>query len=878
MTTGELRQCFLDFFAERGHVVRPSAPLISPDPTTLFTSAGMQPYMGAFKGTERPPAPRVASCQKCFRTTDLEHVGYTPRHDTFFEMLGNFSFGDYFKQEAVDLAWEFVIDYMHLDEQRLWASVYLDDDEAAELWQTRAGLPAERIVRLGREDNWWPKQRWEGPCGPCSEIYYDITGTPCGGGKCEPGCECDRWMELWNLVFQMYTEAEDGTLTPLPEPGIDTGMGLERLALVMQGTETIFETSEMKQIMDQVLHLANRDGSHEWVYGRDEQADIAARIITDHVRAAAFLIADNAMPSNEGAGYILRRLIRRAYLRGRILHLREPFLHKVLPVVTRAMGDAYSELGAREQVAVRVVRQEEERFGQTLDRGMALLDQALAGLAKAEESVLSGEDAFELYTTYGFPLEMTQELAAERDVTVHEADFREQMRKHREVSRTMAGLAGDDLSDLIASLPPTTFVGYEATEGEGVVKAILRDDHHVEYAEAGAEVEAFLDVTPFYAERGGQVGDTGRIVWDGGEMRVTNCVPAGERASSHVGVIEQGTLKLGQRVRAVVDAPRRQAIRRAHTATHLLHKALRDELGEHAVQSGSLVEPDRLRFDFSHFEAVKPGQLAGIEDTANGKVVENLPVSAEAASYEEAVRRGAIALFGEKYGDEVRVLEIDDYSRELCGGTHCERTGDIGAIIITSESSVAAGVRRLEALTGLGAARRVREQADLLGQLAREFNAAPEELPRRLEQQRRQVTELRRKVEQLQRGQATADVGALVEQAVEVNGVRLVAATLPELDGEGLQAAADRVIERLKSGVAVLGSVSDGKVVLVAKASPDAVERGAHAGDLVRDVAKGCGGGGGGKPGFARAGAKDASKLDEAIAGARGLLARQTSR
>ncbi|MFQ6132540.1 MAG: alanine--tRNA ligase [Armatimonadota bacterium] len=877
MTTGELRQLFLKFFEDRDHVVRASAPLISPDPTTLFTSAGMQPYMGAFCGTEEPPAPRAVSCQKCFRTSDLEYVGYTPRHDTFFEMLGNFSFGDYFKRGAIDLGWEFVTDVLGLERDQLWASVYHEDDEAAQLWQERAGLPPERIVRLGRDDNWWPKTRWEGPCGPCSEIYYDLApGRPCDSGDCKPGCECDRWMELWNLVFQMYTEAEDGTLTELPAPGIDTGMGLERLALVMQeGVKTIFETSEMKPILDHIFELANEDGSGSYVYGSDPEADIAARIITDHVRAATFLIADKAMPSNEGAGYMLRRLVRRAHLRGRALDLREPFLHRLVPLVRQTMGEAYPELASTEDAAVKAIRLEAERFEQTLDRGMDLLEGALAKLERAGEKVLSGRDAFELYTTFGFPYEMTEELAAERGFEMDLAGFEREMAAHREASRTMTGLAGEELSELIASLPPTRFVGFETNEGQAEVQVILRDDRSVDEAREGEQVEVFLDVTPFYAERGGPVGDTGTLAWEGGQMQVANCVPAGQHASSHIGTIVEGTLTPGQRVTATVDAERRQAVERSHTATHLIHAALRNALGEHAVQSGSLVEPDRLRFDFSHYEAVEPQTLAQIETAVNEQVVLNRPVQAAVMSFQQAQELGATALFGEKYGDEVRVIQIEDYSRELCGGPHAERTGDIGLVRITSESSVAAGTRRLEALTGLAAAQRAREDAALLAEIGRALNCPPEQALQRLAQQREQMAEQRRRIDQLQRGQAAADIQGLVSAAQDVDGVKLVVADLPDLDGDALQAAVDRVVERLQSGVAVLASARGGRVSLVAKASKDTIERGAHAGNLIREVAQACGGGGGGRPGFARAGARDPDKLGEALSLAPQILAQQ---
>jgi alanyl-tRNA synthetase len=674
LTTGECRQVFLDFFEQRGHLIRPSVSLISPDPTTLFTSAGMQPYMRAFRGQEDPPASRVASCQKCFRTSDIEFVGRTARHDTFFEMLGNFSFGDYFKQGAIDFAWELMIDVLKLPAELLWAAVYEQDDEAADLWHRRIGLPSDRVLRLGRGDNWWPKQRWEGPCGPCSELYVDRGPSfACDNPNCKPGCDgnelCDRYLEVWNLVFQMYTEAEDGTLTPLPKPGIDTGMGLERLALVMQpGARTIFETDEMRPILDYAFQLARQSdgsapGGERWRYGEDAEADTAARIITDHVRAAAFLMADGAMPSNEGAGYILRRLIRRAYRFGRVLGLREPFLHKMVPLVGRTMGSTYPDLLEKQDVTVRILRREEARFEETLDHGMEMLERVLDSKARSGDAVLSGSDAFELYATYGFPLEMTTEIAAERGFTVDEAGFEAAMAEHVRVSSTMAGLRDHQEAPAAPHLPPTEFVGYRKLRCRANVVAILKDDQMVAEAGVGETVEVVLDRTPFYAERGGQVGDAGELKARGLQAKVLTTYPWRDTAIVHKTSIVRGVLRVGAAVTAHVDEARRRAIQRNHTATHLLHWALHRVLGEHALQSGSLVDADRLRFDFAHYEAPTREQLQQIEALVNEKVVANAPVKASEMSFDEAKREGAIALFGEKYGDEVRMLQVGDFSR-----------------------------------------------------------------------------------------------------------------------------------------------------------------------------------------------------------------------
>ncbi len=888
MTTLELRRAFLDYFAERSHLIRPSVPLLTDDPTTLFTSAGMQPYIPAFCGLEDPPAPRVASCQKCMRETDLENVGRTARHATFFEMLGNFSFGDYFKQGAVDYAWEFVTEVLGLPAERLWATVYVDDDEAEELWIKRTAIPQERIVRLGRSDNWWPKERWDGPCGPCSELYLDRgpeaaytigfgEKVPCRNPDCKPGCECDRYYEFWNLVFQQYTEAENGDLTPLPQPGIDTGMGLERLAMIVQDVETLYDTDEYQQIIGTIVRVASEVGDDAAVrYGADVVRDTAFKIIADHVRGLSFLMADGAMPGNEGRGYVLRRLLRRAYRQARALGVRQPFLYRVVPAVTEAMGQTYPELAARQDLTVRIVQKEEERFQQTLDHALQRFENLAEELAAQGETVIPGERAFELQDTYGLPLDITLELAGERGLTVDRGGFAAALEAQRERSRAaVVGLGSHgDLAEL-AHLPRTEFVGYDTLLAEAEVLAVVKADRTVGEAGSDEEVGVVLNRTPCYAERGGQVGDTGAIVGDEMRAAVLNTVPLGEHTVLHECRVSEGTLRPGLRVQVSVDEGRRRDIMRNHTATHLLHAALHRVLGPHALQSGSLVEPDRLRFDFSHYEAVRPEQLEAIEDLANEWVLADLPVEPEVTALEEAKERGAIALFGEKYGEQVRMLRIGEISLELCGGTHVSRTGEIGSIRIVSEGSVSSGTRRLEAVSGRGALRLSRQQAQMIGRAAAELSCAPEDLAERIQLQRAELAELRKRIQAAQQARASSSAADLAEQAQAVGEAQLVAAEVAGLDGDALRAAADRLAEKLEKGVVVLASVSDGKVLLVCKVDPALVPRGAHAGKLIGEVAKACDGGGGGKPQFAQAGGKNPAKVPVALGQAARVLAEQ---
>lgn len=862
-TTHEIRQLFLGFFEERGHLIRPSAPLVLPDDaTSLFTSAGMQPYMAAYRGEEAPPAPRVTSIQKCNRTNDLEGVGVHNRYATFFEMLGNFSFGDYFKEGAIDFAWEFFHDVLKLPTELLWFTVYTDDDETEEIWHKRIGIPREKIMRFGRSDNWWPKAQWEGPCGPCTEIHIDLgEHLSCDRDDCRVNCECDRYLELWNLVFQMYTEAPDGALTPLPRPGVDTGMGLERLALVLQGKNYVAETTEMWQICTAISEAIGKQRNKALKYGDDPDADLALRIMTDHLRASAFIMADGTVPSSEGAGYVLRRFIRRAYRFGRQVGATKPFLHEAIPAVATAMEAAYPELREKSEFTSSLMQREEERFASTLEQGMGLFEEIVDGL---QGQVIPGDRAFTLYDTYGFPLELTMELAAERGLRVDDQAFAAAMEEQRVRSRgTTVGLAGARDMELGANLPPTEFLGYETAAAEVEALAFVSGGKLVDGLTEGEEGGVVLDQTPFYAERGGQLGDKGQIIFTEGQFEVTKTVALGDTVV-HYGTMVSGSTK-PERVIAEVEPERRRAICANHTATHLLHEALRQALGTHVDQAGSLVAPDRLRFDFTHHEAVGHDVLSKVEDQVNGWVLADLPVHTALMDFKEAREAGARALFTEKYGDVVRTVKVQDVSMELCGGTHCGSTGQIGSIRIVSESSIAAGVRRIEAVTGLVAVQHARHQEEQLQAVAKTLSCTVDEVPYRVAGLQMRVSELQHELKQARQGRAAVDVDAILATAAPVGDIKVIGQEVPQVDAETLSGLVDQVAEKLGEAVVVLATVEDEKVVFIAKASDGAVAAGAHAGNLVKQLATACGGGGGGRPQFARAGGKDASKLPEAL-------------
>ncbi len=880
MTTEQLRKLFLDFFEGQDHLVRPSAPLVlHDDPTSFFTSAGMQPYMAAFRGEEEPPAPRVVSIQKITRTGDIELVGHQNRYHTFFEMLGNFSFGDYFKQGAIELAWEFVTEVLQLPLERLWFSVYLEDDEAEQIWHKYIGIPMSRIRRLGREDNWWPKVRWEGPCGPCSEIFVDLGEERGCPGGCEVGCDrCERYLELWNLVFQMYTEAEDGTLTPLPSLGIDTGMGLERLAMVMQNKRFTAETDELFHILSRSLEQINQFRDEPYTYGQDEATDVGLRVIADHLRATAFLMADGIVPTNEGPGYVLRRLIRRAYRFGRQAGATGPFLHEALPAVAEIMASTYLELDDGLDYQQQVVKSEEKRFASTLAEGIGLFEEIAEQTNECGGTVIPGEEAFRLHDTHGLTIDIVRDLAAEKNMTVDERGFEEAMEEQRERSR------GESVGlQQVASGGPitfggggvTTFAGYESTKTEKCkVEALYYEERDVKSLQTDQEGIIILDETPFYAERGGQVGDTGVIQGPNGRFQVSNTVPEAN-SILHLGTVTEGEISQDDKVTARVDEERRNAIQRHHTATHLLQAALRRFVGDHVRQSGSLVAPDHLRFDFTHHEAVGKDVLENVEAQVNAWIMADLAVSCTDKPLKEAKAEGIIAVFGEKYGEIVRVVRIGDISAELCGGTHCDRTGQIGSLRITSESSVAAGIRRIEAVVGQAALQRAHKLEAALNEVTQQLSITPEELPARLAALQEQISELEKQLQQARQMQATTSIADILENAVSLGPVTLITAWIEGADDETLGTVADQLTAEAKNSIICLAGTQDDGATLIIKLGKDAANQGYHAGDLMQIVAPLAGGGGGGGPSFARGGGK-ASKIDEAFAGLRRHLEEQT--
>ncbi|MHB1296751.1 MAG: alanine--tRNA ligase [Anaerolineae bacterium] len=867
MTSAEVRRRFLDFFAQRGHtIVKSSALVPGNDPTLLFANAGMVQFKDVFLGMETRPYKRATTSQKCMRVSgkhnDLDAVGPSPRHHTFFEMLGNFSFGDYFKREAIGFAWEFLTRELGLDPARLYPTVYLDDDDAFGLWQEVAGLPAERITRLGKKDNFWAMGD-TGPCGPCSEIIWDRgpEACTCGRPDCNLAYECDRWLELWNLVFMQFEAREDGTMVPLARPCIDTGLGLERITSVLQGASNNYDTDLFLPIMKRTQELL----------GVGDAARLANpvpyRVIADHSRAITFLIADGVLPGNEGRSYVLRMVLRRAARFGKRLGFDRPFLADTAQAVIDIMGHHYAELVERQDFIRAAITQEEERFLSTLSTGLGRLDVLAARLKEEGSTVVPGEEAFRLYDTYGFPLELTRDAASEMGLTVDEAGFRAAMAAQREraraVQRFAVGAEGAFYRRL--ELPATEFLGYETSSSEANVIALVRGGQRVGRVEAGDEVEVVLSRTPFYGESGGQVGDTGELVGPGGRIQVEDTVRPTPETFVHRGQVVEGAVTEGELVEARVDEERRLDIARNHTATHLLHRALRRVLGEHAAQSGSLVAPERLRFDFSHLAALTPEELRRVSAIVNEQIRANLPVSTRISSFDEAVRGGAIALFGEKYGDVVRAVSVEGYTTELCGGTHLHTTGQIGFFMIVSEASIGSGLRRIEALTGRGAEAYVQQRLDALGAIAEALSARPGEELERIDALQGQLREQRRTIQTMQRQLAAGGVDALLQTAVEVNGSRLLVARVDVPDLDAMRELADRLRDSLGSAVVALGAVFDERPVLVVSVTQDLVSKGLHAGKLAGAAAQRMGGGGGGRPNMAQAGGKDVAKLDEAL-------------
>ncbi len=870
MTGSEIRKRFLDYFASKGHRVVASSPLVPQnDPTLLFTNAGMVQFKDVFTGQEKRDYSRAATCQKCLRVSgkhnDLENVGRTARHHTFFEMLGNFSFGDYFKRDAIRFAWEFLTDDMGLDPDRLWITIYEEDDEAGELWLAETPVPAERIVRCGEKDNFWAMGD-TGPCGPCSEIHYDQGPGiyPCPDpDRCGPECDCDRFLELWNLVFMQFERAPDGTMEPLPKPSIDTGMGLERVTAVVQKVRSNYETDLFRPLIDFTAGLAGV------AYGQGGEPDVSLRVVADHIRATTFLIADGVLPSNEGRGYVLRRIMRRAMRHGRMLGFEEPFFHKVASVVVDRMEESYPELSDKRDYISRVILHEEERFSRTLDRGLQILEEEVRRLREAGRTVIPGSVVFRLYDTFGFPVDLTADIVRDQGFTLDQEGFEAEMEAQREKARAAWKGSGEEsvagvYRELRQAGVASVFAGYERLEARSPVVALIKDGRRVPEAREGDAVEVVLAETPFYGESGGQVGDTGSVAGEGFHIRVDGATRPFPDLIVHHGVVTRGLVREGDEAEARVEAGARFATAQNHSATHLLHAALKRVLGDHVKQAGSLVAPDRLRFDFTHFAPMTRDEIREVETLVNRWVQENLPVTVTEESFEQARLAGVTALFGEKYGDVVRVVRMGEISAELCGGTHASRTGDIGFFKVLSEGGVAAGVRRIEAATGERAVAHVFALEDRLAQVAELTKASPEDAPERVRRILERVRELEREVTSL-RGQLTSGAARdVLSQAREVDGVKVLATRVPAQDPKAMREFADGLRDRMRSGVVVLGAEAEGKALLLVAVTKDLTSR-IRAGDLVKALAGIVGGRGGGRPELAQAGGPDAGRLDEAL-------------
>ena len=863
----ELREMFLTFFESKGHLRLPSFPLVPEnDPSLLLINAGMAPMKPWFKGEEEPPRRRVCTCQKCIRTGDIENIGHTARHGTYFEMLGNFSFGDYFKHEAIAWTWEFLTDpkWVGLEKDRLYPSVYQEDDEAFNIWRDEVGIPEDRIYRMGKDDNFW--EHGSGPCGPCSEVYYDRGEEfGCGSPDCKPGCDCDRYMEVWNNVFTQFDNDGEGHYTELAQKNIDTGMGLERLAVICQNVNSLFDVDTVMNITNKVSELT---GAH---YGDSQASDVSLRIITDHIRSATFMICDGVLPSNEGRGYVLRRLLRRAARHGKLLGVNEPFLYQILDTVIHENEGEYKDLRQKQDYITKVVRTEEENFAKTIDGGMKIFADLLAEHKAKGETQFSGKDAFKLYDTYGFPVDLTEEMVQDEGMTLDRVAFDEEM----EAQRVRARKAREALGDLGWSgvefgkeIPSTVFDGYDKTEITGAkVVAIVAEDQLVDEIVSGMEAIVVLDTTPFYAEMGGQVADHGTITAEGMTYNVTDVQKNKGGKFMHYGKLTQGSLKVGDAVTAAIDVDRRKAIMRAHTATHLLDKVLRTVLGDHVHQAGSLVEPDRLRFDFTHFSALTAEELAKVSALVNEAVLEGYDVVTEEMPIEEAKKKGAIALFGEKYGEVVRVVDMGEgYSVEFCGGTHLSNTAKVGVFHISNEFSVASGVRRIEATTGKLSLDVMNRNQKMLFEAAAILKAKPGELR---EKAKAMMTEAKKLHQEIEKFKAEASVGEarqFLMSAKTVGELKVLTASRENVDAATLRQMGDFLKDKEPNVVAVLASTSDEKISFLAVCGKNAIAKGIKAGDLVKNVCTICGGKGGGKPDSAMGGGKDMLKLDDALA------------
>ncbi len=864
----DLREKYLSFFESKGHLRLPSFSLVpNNDKSLLLINSGMAPMKKYFTGEVKPPRNRVTTCQKCIRTPDLERVGITARHGTYFEMLGNFSFGDYFKEQAITWAWEFLTETLEMPKDLLWPSVYEKDDEAYDIWKNKIGIPEAHIVRLGKEDNFW--EHGSGPCGPCSEIYFD-RGEKYGCGKpdCKPGCDCDRYMEIWNNVFSQFNNDGKGNYTELAQKNIDTGMGLERLACVMQGVDNMFEVDTIRRILDTVCKVADKK------YGENAKDDISIRVITDHIRSSTFMICDGIIPSNEGRGYVLRRIIRRAARHSKLLGINHAFLSELCDVVIEDNCGAYPELSEKKDYIKKVIGMEEERFDATIDAGLSILSNLVRDAVKDGSHKISGEDVFKLYDTFGFPIDLTREIAIENHIDIDEETFEKLMKLQKERARNArANLSGwsNASKTLLSALPKTAFTGYDEFETDGAkVLAIIDGDDSLDSISEG-EFSLVLDKTPFYAESGGQVGDVGIIT--GGDAAVTVLdTKKTDGVYIHFCRMVNGTLKKGDTVRAEINETKRVATMRNHSAAHLLQAALRTVLGKHIEQAGSYVDEQHVRFDFTHFAAVTPEELRAVESLVNSHILLGEPVTTTLSDIESAKKMGAMALFGEKYGDVVRVVKMGEFSTELCGGTHVDNTAKLGLFKITSESSVAAGVRRIEGVTGIGVLALLGEKDKLIKDTAEVLKAPnAEDLVQRAKQLTEELRSVRHELEAASEKLAASKATSLVESAEKVGNVRLICAKV-EMKPDAMRALTDKFKAEYADVVCVLAAVNDGKVNFAVSCGKDAVAGGANAGKIVKQISTLCGGGGGGRPDSASAGGKDASKLDEALATVASLL------
>lgn len=863
-----IRKAFRDFYVSKDHYPGKSASLIpQDDKSLLIINSGMAPLKKYFAGLETPPSKRMTTCQKCVRTGDIENVGKTSRHGTFFEMLGNFSFGDYFKEESLTWGWEFITKVLELPTEKLWATVYLDDDQAYDIWK-KLGMPEERIVRLGKEDNFW--EIGLGPCGPCSEIYYDRgEAYGCGKEDCKPGCDCDRYVEFWNHVFTQFSKEEDGSYSDLAHPNIDTGMGLERIACIMQNVDSIFDIDTIRYILEGVLEISGAKYEEEGT----EETDVSIRIITDHLRSMVFMIADGINPSNEGRGYVLRRLIRRAARHGKLLGIKDSFLSGLADRVITVSGEAYPELVEKQELIKKIIAIEEDRFSQTLDQGIEIIGGYMKDMEKSGEKVLSGENAFKLYDTYGFPLEVTQEILEEKGYSLDMDGFQKAMENQKNKAREGRHVSEDAAWDtnFIEGLPETVFKGYDNQSMKAIVLAVRSENGSQEEIKANEEGVVYLNETPFYAESGGQIYDTGFMYTNSGEALVSS-VTKSHGVFAHKVKVTVDSIRVGDEIKAEIHPIRRNLIARNHTATHLLHAALREVVGSHVHQAGSLVTESVLRFDYTHFEPLTNEQLIEVEALVNEKINEFLPVSVVETTMEEAEKMGAMALFDEKYGNVVRVVSAGDFSTELCGGTHVKNTGEIGAFKLISETGIASGVRRIEAVTASGIRNNELENQALIQHLCQILKCKPDNILVRAEKLFEEHKSQQKELEKIRKAELGGAASSMINEAKEINGIKVITKRFDDTSVDELRGISDDIKSSNSNVAMVFAAVNEGKVVFLVSLTDDLVEKGLHAGNIVKEVAKTAGGGGGGKANMAQAGAKDPSKIEEAFSVAESLI------